>query len=73
MSYRRAWLLVEESTTVYMNRPSQRHQVVRGAVVTAVGARIIDLYHCIESQAISAPDTNSAHLERWLGAKQASA
>jgi hypothetical protein len=56
-----------------MNRQSQRHQVVRGAVVTAVGARIIDLYHCIESQAISAADTNSVHLERWLGAKQASA
>jgi molybdate transport system regulatory protein len=59
MSYRRAWLLVEEINNG-LHEPAVtaasggRHG--GGAVVTAVGARVIDLYHSIESQAISAAD-----------------
>jgi molybdate transport system regulatory protein len=59
MSYRRAWLLVEEINNG-LHEPAVtaasggRHG--GGAVVTAVGARIIDLYHSIQSQAISAAD-----------------
>jgi molybdate transport system regulatory protein len=60
MSYRRAWLLVEEINNG-LHEPAVtaatggRHG--GGAIVTAVGARIIDLYHSIESQAISVADT----------------
>jgi molybdate transport system regulatory protein len=59
MSYRRAWLLVEEINSG-LHEPAVtaasggRHGV--GAIVTEMGARIIDLYHSIESQAISAAD-----------------
>jgi hypothetical protein len=52
-----------------MNRPSQRHRVV----VTAVGARIIDLYHSTESQARSVVDTEFPALGALLGANRASA
>ena len=59
MSYRRAWLLVEEINNG-LHEPAVtaasggRHG--GGAVVTAVGARVIDLYHSIESQARSGAD-----------------
>jgi molybdate transport system regulatory protein len=59
MSYRKAWLLVDEINDglhepAVMAESGGRHG--GGAVVTAVGARIIDLYHSIEAQAISAAD-----------------
>jgi molybdate transport system regulatory protein len=59
MSYRRAWLLVEAINNG-LDEPAVtaesggRHG--GGAAVTAVGERIIDLYHSIESQARSAAD-----------------
>ena len=59
MSYRRAWLLVEEINSG-LDEPAVtaesggRHG--GGAAVTAVGERIIDLYHSIESQSRSAAD-----------------
>ncbi len=57
MSYRRAWLLVEE-----INRTVREPAVTAetggarggGAVVTPVGEQIINLYRAIESQARSA-------------------
>src|SRR5215475_13070988 len=67
MSYRRAWLLVEEINNG-LHEPAVtaasggRHG--GGAVVTEVGERVIDLYHSIESQARSGAD----HEFRALGA-----
>jgi molybdate transport system regulatory protein len=66
MSYRKAWLLVDEINNglhepAVMAESGGRHG--GGAVVTAVGARIIDLYHSIESQAISAADNDFRALE----------
>jgi molybdate transport system regulatory protein len=57
MSYRRAWLLVEE-----INRALRRPAVTAesggarggGAMVTPVGERVVDLYRIIESQAQAA-------------------
>src|SRR5271168_1734168 len=57
MSYRRAWLLVEE-----INRTLREPAVTAetggarggGAMITPVGKQIIDLYRAIESQARSA-------------------
>jgi molybdate transport system regulatory protein len=57
MSYRRAWLLVEEINTV-LREPAVTAVSggVRGggAVVTPVGERIVGLYHAIQSQAQTA-------------------
>jgi molybdenum-dependent DNA-binding transcriptional regulator ModE len=50
-------LLVEEINNGLHEPAVTAATGVRGAVVTAVGARIIDLYHSIESQAISVADT----------------
>jgi molybdate transport system regulatory protein len=56
MSYRRAWLPVDEINDG-LHQPAVtaesggRHG--GGAIVTAVGERVIDLYHSIESQAKS--------------------
>jgi molybdate transport system regulatory protein len=57
MSYRRAWLLVEEVNTgprdpAVTTESGGRHG--GGATLTAVGERVIDLYRDIESQAASA-------------------
>jgi molybdate transport system regulatory protein len=57
MSYRRAWLLVEEVNGALLEpavtaATGGRHG--GGAALTAVGARIIDLYRAIETQARSA-------------------
>jgi len=57
MSYRRAWLLVEE-----INQTLREPAVTAesggprggGAVVTSVGERVVDLYRLIESQARTA-------------------
>jgi molybdate transport system regulatory protein len=57
MSYRRAWLLVEE-----LNRALREPAVTAeaggrrggGAAVTPVGERVVDLYRAIEAQARSA-------------------
>jgi molybdate transport system regulatory protein len=57
MSYRRAWLLVEEiNHTLREPAVTAESGGVRGggAVVTPVGERIVDLYRLIESQARTA-------------------
>jgi molybdate transport system regulatory protein len=57
MSYRRAWLLVEEINGT-LREPAVKAETggVRGggAVVTPVGERIVGLYRTIESQARTA-------------------
>ena len=57
MSYRRAWLLVEEINQT-LREPAVRAETggVRGggAVVTAVGERMVGLYRAIETQARTA-------------------
>ena len=57
MSYRRAWLLVEEINDA-LREPAVTAETGGhrggGAVLTAVGERVIDLYRSIESQARSA-------------------
>lgn len=57
MSYRRAWLLVEEINDALREPAVTAETGGRrggGAVLTAVGGRIIDLYRAIESQARAA-------------------
>ena len=57
MSYRRAWLLVEEINHT-LREPAVTAETggVRGggAMVTPVGERVVDLYRAIESQARTA-------------------
>lgn len=57
MSYRRAWLLVEEINDA-LREPAVTAETGGhhggGAAVTAVGERVIDLYRSIESHARSA-------------------
>src|ERR1700731_1267550 len=56
MSYRRAWLLVEEINDA-LREPAVTAETGGhrggGAVVTAVGARVVDLYRAIETHARS--------------------
>jgi molybdate transport system regulatory protein len=57
MSYRRAWLLVEELNTGLREPAVAAESGGRhggGATLTPVGERVIDLYHDIESEAASA-------------------
>ena len=57
MSYRRAWLLVEEVNGALLEPAVSAETGGRhggGAVLTAVGERIIDLYRAIETHARSA-------------------
>jgi molybdate transport system regulatory protein len=57
MSYRRAWLLVEEVNRSLLAPAVTAETGGRhggGAALTAVGARIIDLYRAIETHARSA-------------------
>jgi molybdate transport system regulatory protein len=59
MSYRRAWLLVDEINNGLHQPAVTAAPGGRGggrAIVTAVGERVIDLYHSIESQARSGAD-----------------
>ena len=57
MSYRRAWLLVEEINQT-LRKPAVKAETGGakggGAVVTPVGERVVDLYRIIESQARTA-------------------
>jgi molybdate transport system regulatory protein len=57
MSYRRAWLLVEEINST-LREPAVTAETGGtgggGAMVTAVGERVVGLYRTIESQARSA-------------------
>lgn len=57
MSYRRAWLLVEEINQT-LREPAVRAETGGarggGAVVTPVGKRMVDLYRAIEVQARTA-------------------
>ena len=59
MSYRRAWLLVEEINQT-LREPAVKAETggVRGggAVVTPAGERMVDLYRTIETQARTAAD-----------------
>jgi molybdate transport system regulatory protein len=76
MSYRRAWLLVEEINNGLHERavtaePGGRHG--GGAVVTDVGERVIDLYHSIESQARSGADDEFRALGALARRERASA
>src|SRR6267142_1488748 len=57
MSYRRAWLLVEEINNALREPAVTAETGGRsggGAALTAVGGRVIDLYRSIESHARSA-------------------
>jgi molybdate transport system regulatory protein len=57
MSYRRAWLLVEEVNHALCEPAVSAETGGRhggGAVVTAAGERVVDLYRAIESHARSA-------------------
>ena len=57
MSYRRAWLLVEEVNDALREPAVTAETGGRrggGAALTAVGERVVDLYRTIESQARSA-------------------
>jgi molybdate transport system regulatory protein len=59
MSYRRAWLLVEEINGTLREPAVTAETGGRhggGAIVTAVGERIVDLYRAIETQARTAAD-----------------
>jgi molybdate transport system regulatory protein len=57
MSYRRAWLLVEEINET-LREPAVKAETGGarggGAVVTRAGERMVDLYHAIENQARTA-------------------
>src|SRR5688572_1517627 len=57
LSYRRAWLLVEEVNDA-LREPAVTAEIGGhrggGAVLTSVGERVVDLYRSIESQARSA-------------------
>lgn len=57
MSYRRAWLLVDEINQT-LREPAVRAEAGGphggGAVITPVGERVVGLYRAIESQARSA-------------------
>jgi molybdate transport system regulatory protein len=57
MSYRRAWLLIEEINNA-LREPAVTAETGGkrggGAVVTSVGERVVDLYRTIESHARSA-------------------
>jgi molybdate transport system regulatory protein len=57
MSYRRAWLLVEEVNDA-LREPAVAAEtggrLGGGAMLTRVGERIVDLYRAVESQARSA-------------------
>jgi molybdate transport system regulatory protein len=57
MSYRRAWLLVEEINHAMRKRAVTAETGGRsggGAALTAVGERVIDLYRSIEAHARTA-------------------
>src|SRR6202165_2934775 len=57
MSYRRAWLLVEEVNDALLEPAVTAESGGRrggGAALTAVGERVVDLYRSIESHARSA-------------------
>ena len=76
MSYRRAWLLVEE-----MNQALREPAVTAetgghrggGAVLTAIGERVIDLYRAIESHARSAASGEFRSIGSLIRPKKASA
>ena len=49
MSYRKAWLLVDEINTL-LGEPVVTTEVGAGTTVTPVGEKTIALYHSIEAQ-----------------------
>jgi len=69
MSYRKAWLLVEEINCA-LHEPAVTAGAGGigggGAVVTPVGERIVGLYHAIELQARTAADDEFRAMGRLI-------
>ena len=74
MSYRRAWLLVEEINNALREPAVTAETGGRsggGAVLTAVGERVIDLYRSIESHARSAAGGDFRAIGKLVRAEKA--
>ncbi len=71
MSYRRAWLLVEELDTMFAERVVETHPGRRGhgTELTAFGERIIALYRDIEARSAAATQDNVDSLRAALAAE----
>jgi molybdate transport system regulatory protein len=73
MSYRRAWLLVEEINRALLEPAVTAETGGRhggGAALTAVGARIVDLYRAIELNARSAAGGEFRAIRRLVRAER---
>jgi molybdate transport system regulatory protein len=74
MSYRRAWLLVEETNNALREPAVTAETGGRsggGAALTAVGERVIDLYRSIESHARSAAGGDFRAIGKLVRAEKA--
>jgi molybdate transport system regulatory protein len=74
MSYRRAWLLVEEINNALREPAVTAETGGRsggGAALTAVGERVIDLYRSIESHARSAAGGDFRAIGKLVRAEKA--
>ncbi|MBS7537835.1 winged helix-turn-helix domain-containing protein [Ancylobacter lacus] len=71
MSYRRAWLLVEELDTMFAERVVETHPGRRGhgTELTAFGERIIALYRDIEARSAAATQESVEGLRSALAAE----
>jgi len=69
MSYRRAWLLVEEINQT-LREPAVTAETGGarggGAVVTPVGEKVVELYRAIESQALAATGSEFRAMGRLI-------
>jgi molybdate transport system regulatory protein len=75
MSYRRAWLLVEEVNDALREPAVTAEAGGRrggGAALTAVGERVVDLYRTIETQARSAAGGEFRVLRKLVRPEKAS-
>ena len=76
MSYRRAWLLVEEINKA-LRQPAVRAEpggrTGGGAVVTASGQQIVGLYRSVESHAVTAAGGDFRAIAKLVRAGRASA
>jgi molybdate transport system regulatory protein len=76
MSYRRAWLLVEEINNTLREPAVTAETGGRsggGAALTAVGERVVDLYRSIETHARSATGGDFRAIGKLVRAEKASA